>query len=178
MSVHKIQLDDADGLLSGAEVARLEDRMLAITARDLRRAPDPEHPIIGYVPGAWDMFHIGHLNLLRRARLKCDHLIVGVATDGALHRAKNKFPIIPLEERMQIVAAMSAVDEVVVDQGSKVEVHGRHGFDVLFKGDDWLGTPKGDKLVADMEAIGVRVEFMSYTKQISSTMLRKVVTAL
>ena len=103
--------------------------------------------------------------------------MVGVATDAAVYHAKQKFPIISLAERMQIVAALGIVDQVVVDQGSKLEVFGRHRFDVLFKGDDWLGTPKGDRLIADMASVGVQVEFLSYTKQISSSALRAVVTA-
>ncbi|WP_040438372.1 adenylyltransferase/cytidyltransferase family protein [Aestuariimicrobium kwangyangense] len=133
--------------------------------------------ITGYVPGAWDMFHIGHLNILLRARALCDRLIVGVVTDQALFDAKGKHPMVPLAERMQILAALGIVDEVVIDQGSKLDVWHRHNFDVLFKGDDWLGTPKGDKLVADMATVGVRVHFFPYTQSTSSTRLRGIVTS-
>ena len=114
-------------------------------------------PVVGYVPGAWDMFHVGHLNILLRAREQCDRLVVGVVTDEALYRAKAKHPVIPLSERMQVVAHLNMVDEVVVDFSSnKLEVWERVRFDVLFKGDDWRGTAKGDKLEADMATVGVR----------------------
>lgn len=136
---------------------------------------DPSKGIIGYVPGAWDMFHIGHLNILKRARPFCDHLIVGVVTDEALFRAKNKMPIVNLAERMEIVGALGLVDEVVIDEGSKVEVFQRHPFDVLFKGDDWLGTPKGDKLEADMASVGAVVHYFPYTAHTSSSALRAII---
>ena len=129
--------------------------------------------IVGYVPGAWDMFHIGHLNILLRARERCDKLIVGVVTDEALYSAKNKYPIIPLAERMDVVRELSVVDEVVTDFSSnKLEVWERVRFDVLFKGDDWRGTPKGNKLEADMASVGVEVRYFPYTVHTSSTMLR------
>ena len=102
--------------------------------------------MVGYVPGAWDMFHVGHLNILLRAREQCDRLVVGVVTDEALYQAKAKHPVIPLSERMQVVAHLNMVDEVVVDFSSnKLEVWDRVRFDVLFKGDDWRGTAKGDE---------------------------------
>jgi glycerol-3-phosphate cytidylyltransferase len=130
-------------------------------------------PVVGYVPGAWDMFHIGHLNILLRARRECDRLIVGVVTDDALFAAKNKFPVIPLAERIEVVSHFDVVDDVVVDFSSnKLDVWRRVGFDVLFKGDDWRGTPKGDKLEADMASVGVDVRYFPYTVHTSSTRLR------
>lgn len=128
----------------------------------------------GYVPGAWDMFHIGHLNILKRARERCDRLVVGVVTDEALFAAKGKLPVIPFEERCEVVASMAIVDEVVADFSSdKLEVWDRVGFDVLFKGDDWRGTPKGDKLERDMASVGVELNYFPYTAHTSSTLLRK-----
>ena len=119
------------------------------------------------------MFHIGHLNILNNARPHCDRLVVGVVTDEALFAAKGKVPVVPLDERMEVVASLAMVDEVVVDTSSnKLDVWRRHPFDVLFKGDDWLGTPKGDKLVVDMASVGVRVHFFPYTGHTSSTALR------
>lgn len=129
-------------------------------------------PLLGYVPGAWDMFHVGHLNILRRAREHCDRLVVGVVTDEALHAAKGKHPVVPLAERMDVVRALDLVDEVVTDSGDKLEVWQRVGFDVLFKGDDWRGTAKGDRLEADMASVGVRVHYFPYTAHTSSTLLR------
>jgi glycerol-3-phosphate cytidylyltransferase len=130
-------------------------------------------PLVGYVPGAWDMFHVGHLNILLRAREHCDRLVVGVVTDEALFAAKSKYPVVPLEERVSVVAALSLVDDVTVDFSSnKLEVWERLRFDVLFKGDDWRGTAKGDKLEADMAAVGVHVHYFPYTAHTSSTLLR------
>lgn len=129
--------------------------------------------VVGYVPGAWDMFHIGHLNILLRAREHCDRLLVGVVTDEALYAAKSKYPVVPLDERMEVVAALDIVDEVTTDFSSnKLEVWERVGFDILFKGDDWRGTAKGDKLEADMASVGVQVHYFPYTAHTSSTLLR------
>lgn len=134
--------------------------------------------ITGYVPGAWDMFHVGHLNILQRARRHCDNLMVGVVTDDALLQAKGKRPIIPLDERMAIVEAMSIVDRVVVDHSSnKIDAWRLYGFDVLFKGDDWRGTPKGDRLEEQMASVGVEVHYFPYTAQTSSTKLRALISA-
>lgn len=133
--------------------------------------------VVGYVPGAWDMFHIGHLNILRRAREQCDRLIVGVVTDEALYEAKGKYPVIPLAERVEVVRHMRMVDDVVTDFSSnKLEVWRKVGFDVLFKGDDWRGTAKGAKLEADMTTVGVRVIYFPYTMHTSSTLLRSFLT--
>jgi glycerol-3-phosphate cytidylyltransferase len=129
--------------------------------------------VLGYVPGAWDMFHIGHLNILLRAREQCDRLIVGAVTDEALAVAKGRLPIISLAERTELVSRLDLVDEVVTDFSSnKLEVWARLHFDVLFKGDDWRGTAKGDKLEADMASVGVEVCYFPYTAHTSSTLLR------
>lgn len=130
-------------------------------------------PVVGYVPGAWDMFHIGHLNILKRARDHCDRLVVGVVTDEALVAVKARPPMVGLEDRMAVVRALDLVDEVTVDfSADKRDVWSRVGFDVLFKGDDWRGTPKGDRLEADMSSVGVRVCYFPYTAHTSSTRLR------
>lgn len=119
------------------------------------------------------MFHIGHLNILLRARERCDRLIVGVVTDEALAVAKGRLPVVPLEERIEVVDQMDLVDDVVTDFSSnKLEVWQRLRFDVLFKGDDWRGTAKGDKLEADMASVGVDVCYFPYTAHTSSTLLR------
>jgi glycerol-3-phosphate cytidylyltransferase len=174
--------DDPTWLSPRAEHIELKRRDPAIVGRF--RSNQGGHqgqsrPVVGYVPGAWDAFHIGHLNILRRAREQCDYLVVGVVTDEALHQAKGKYPIIPLAERMQVVAHLGMVDDVVVDRSSdKLEVWREVGFDVLFKGDDWLGTPKGDKLQADMASVGVTVKFFPYTVGTSSTLRRAQLNAL
>lgn len=131
-------------------------------------------PVVGYVPGAWDMFHIGHLNILSRSRSQCDRLVAGVVTDEALFAAKGKHPVVPLAERMEVLSHLDLVDDVIVDHSvNKLEVWRRVGFDVLFKGDDWRGTPKGDRLEADMASVGVRVCYFPYTAHTSSTRLRE-----
>lgn len=139
------------------------------------RTAQTDHGVLGYVPGAWDRFHIGHLNLLKSARRQCDRLVVGVVTDQELFNAKGKMPMVPLEERMQVVAAMDIVDSVVVDfSTSKLDVWDRVHFDVLFKGDDWKGTAKGDRLEEEMASVGARVRYFPYTAHTSSTALRQI----
>lgn len=130
--------------------------------------------IVGYVPGAWDMFHIGHLNILRYARPHCDWLIVGVVTDDIVRRVKNKEPMVPLEDRMEIMSQIALVDQVVVDDSSdKVQMWQRLHFDIVFKGDDWRGTEKGDQLETGMARVGARVMYFPYTPAISSTAIRR-----
>ncbi len=134
--------------------------------------------VLGYVPGAWDMFHIGHLNILKRARQNCTRLVVGVVTDEALFQAKGKYPVVPLAERMEVVAAMDIVDAVVVDfSSSKLAAWEKVHFDVLFKGDDWRGTAKGDRLEAEMSSVGAVVHYFPYTAHTSSTALRQILAA-
>lgn len=134
--------------------------------------------VIGYVPGAWDLFHIGHLNILLRARRMCDQLIVGVVTDEELARVKGAPPMVPLAERVDVVRSFDMVDRVIVDRATdKREVWRQVGFDVLFKGDDWRGTPKGDRLEAQMAEVGVRVCYFPYTAHTSSTKLRAMISA-
>jgi glycerol-3-phosphate cytidylyltransferase len=166
--------DDPTWLTPRIDPSALEESYTAAVART-RSKRDFRQPglVVGYVPGGWDAFHIGHLNILHRAREQCDYLVVGVVTDDALHQAKGKYPIVPLAERMQVVAHLEMVDDVVVDRSSdKLQVWREVGFDVLFKGDDWLGTPKGDKLQADMASVGVTVKFFPYTVGTSSTLRR------
>ena len=135
--------------------------------------------VTGYVPGAWDMFHVGHLNILLRAREQCDRLVVGVVTDEALFKAKSKYPIVPLDERLEVVRSLDLVDEVTTDFSSdKREVFSRVPFDVLFKGDDWRGTAKGDRLEADMASVGVEVCYFPYTMHTSSSQLRAMLAEL
>lgn len=129
--------------------------------------------VIGYAPGVWDMFHIGHLNILKRAQEQCDHLIVGAVTDESVLRIKGRWPVVPLAQRMAVLAALTLVDEVVVDDSrDKVEMWQRLHFDIVFKGDDWRGTPKGDALERGMASVGARVMYFPYTKEVSSSSLR------
>ena len=132
----------------------------------------------GYVPGGWDLFHVGHLRILERARARCDRLVVGVVTDEGLVAAKGRPPVVPFGERAAVVAAVGLVDEVVADtSASKRLAWERVGFDVLFKGDDWQGTPKGDRLETEMAEVGVELRYFPYTPDASSTALRSVLDA-
>lgn len=130
--------------------------------------------VVGYVPGAWDMLHEGHLNIIRAARPHCDWLIVGVVTDESMRRVKGVEPMVPLDGRMAAVRDVDMVDDVVVDDSTdKAQMWERLHFDVIFKGDDWKGTPKGDRLEASMARVGATVIYFPYTKGISSTKIRR-----
>jgi glycerol-3-phosphate cytidylyltransferase len=130
---------------------------------------------VGYAPGVYDLFHIGHLNVLRNAKLHCDHLIAGVVTDEMAQRNKGNLPVVPLAERLEIVQHIKFVDEAVAeDVPHKLEMWERLRFNVIIKGDDWKGTDRGDKLESDFAEVGVTVAYVPYTARTSSTMLRKV----
>lgn len=134
---------------------------------------------VGYAPGVYDLFHVGHLNILRLAKSQCDHLVVGVVSDEMALRAKGHPPVIPLAERVEIVEHIDLVDEVLVEVvPDKLEVWRQRPFDVIFKGDDWRGTPKGDKLERDFAAVGVEVCYFPYTVTTSSTLVRHALEAL
>lgn len=128
---------------------------------------------VGYTTGVYDMFHVGHLNLLKRAKEQCDYLIVGVTVDE-LVSYKNKTAVIPFEDRIQIVDAIKYVDKAVPQVNmDKMEAWGKYHFDVMFVGDDWKGTDKWNKLEADFKEKGVDIVYFPYTKKVSSTMLRE-----
>ena len=132
---------------------------------------------IGYAPGAYDLFHIGHLNILRHAKSRCDFLIAGVVSDEMLELAKGARPFIPLAERLEIVSHIDVVDRAVAEVvPDKVDTWRDLRFDVLFKGDDWRGTPKGIKLEQDFAVHGVEIEYFPYTIHTSSTQLRRALT--
>ena len=129
--------------------------------------------LVGYAPGAFDMFHIGHLNLLQRARLNCDHLIAGVVSDDVAQEQKGQRPVVPQEERLAIVGSMRFVDEVYLECNiDKLVSWPCLRFDLIFKGDDWQGTEKGFRLERDFGQVGVRVVYLPYTVHTSSTRLR------
>ncbi|ROS22982.1 adenylyltransferase/cytidyltransferase family protein [Cellulomonas sp. PhB150] len=134
---------------------------------------------VGYAGGAFDLFHIGHLNILRQARQHCDHLVAGVVSDEVLEITKGRRPVVPLAERMEILEHIAIVDqvhaEVVVD---KLETWEAVRFDVFFKGDDWRGTPKGLDLERRFAAVGVEVVYFPYTVHTSSTALRRALALL
>lgn len=135
--------------------------------------------MIGYAPGVYDLFHVGHLNILRRAKSQCDYLVAGVVSDERAISAKGRRPIVPLVERLAIVSSISYVDEAVVeDVPTKLDMWKLVKFDVIFKGDDWRGTSKGRKLEEDLAGVGVEVAYLPYTVHTSSTVLRQALDVL
>lgn len=129
---------------------------------------------VGYVSGVFDMFHIGHLNVIQRARECCDLLVVGVLTDAEAIVSKGRPPVIPEDERLAIVRALGMVDEAMLDPSlDKSVAWGIRNFDVLYKGDDWRGTDRGRRLEEQLAAVGARVEYFPYTVHTSSTQLRR-----
>lgn len=118
------------------------------------------------------MFHIGHLNILKRAKEQCDYLIVGVSTDELVMKEKNKTPVIPWGERAQIIEAIRYVDEVVVQPDKdKMAAWEKYHFDKMFVGSDWQGTPQWDRFEQQFGELGVEIVYLPHTDGISSTKL-------
>ena len=129
--------------------------------------------IIGYTTGVYDMFHIGHLNILKRAKEQCDYLIVGVSTDELVRHDKNKTPIIPFAERCAIVEAIRYVDKVVPQPDkNKFGAWEKYHFNKMFVGSDWKGTPQWAKFEEEFAPVGVEIVYLEHTDGISSTILR------
>ena len=141
--------------------------------------PRAKAPVVGYAPGAYDLFHVGHLNILKHAAAHCDRLIAGVVADEVLLQTKGRLPVVPLAERMEIVRSIRCVDDVHAEVvPDKLDTWREVRFDVLFKGDDWRGTPKGNALERDFAAVGVEIRYFPYTMHTSSTALRRALAAL
>lgn len=129
---------------------------------------------IGYTTGVYDMFHIGHLNLIRRAKEQCEFLIVGVTTDELCFKRKNKYPIINQNDRMEIVEAIRYVDQTVSQENmDKLEVVKKYSVDVVFVGSDWKGTDAWNKYEKEFAEVGCTVVYLDHTDGISSTILRE-----
>ncbi len=130
--------------------------------------------IIGYTTGVFDLFHVGHVNLLRNAKAMCDFLIVGVTTDK-LVSYKHKQSVIPFKERFEIVQNSIHVDMVVPQYDmDKVGAHKKLKFDKMFVGDDWYGTKKWEKIEKDLSKCGVQVVYFPYTEGTSSTLINSI----
>lgn len=129
---------------------------------------------IGYTTGVFDMFHVGHLNILRRAKEQCDYLIVGVSTDELVKNYKNKTPIIPFEERKAILEAIKYVDKVVPQENrDKYSAYEKYEFNIMFVGDDWKGNSLFEEVEKKFKNVGVEVVYFPYTKGTSSTILKE-----
>lgn len=141
-----------------------------------RKQQEPSSEVVGYTAGAFDLFHIGHLNLLKNARSKCSRLIVGVTTDELIKKTKGKRPFIPLSERMDIVRSCKYVDDVVVqDDLDKFEAWKLYQFNILFSGSDWQSSPRWQQYEQRLNEVGVKVFYFPYTKSTSSSMIQKVI---
>ena len=133
--------------------------------------------VIGYTTGVFDMFHIGHLHLLKKAKNRCDHLIVGVSTDELVLSYKDKLPIIPFNDRLEIISALKVVDEVIaVTHRDKKQAYYDVGYDVLFVGDDWKGSDIFSELEEFLKPFDSKVKYFTYTKEVSSTKFRDILT--
>src|SRR5690625_3823262 len=129
---------------------------------------------IGYTTGVFDLFHVGHLNILKRAKEKCETLIVGVSTDELVKQYKNKCPVVPFQERMEIVAGIKYVDEVVPQiHRDKFTAWEHLLFDVMFVGDDWKGSALFKELEERFNKVDVDIVYFPYTKGVSSTMVKE-----
>jgi len=128
---------------------------------------------IGFVSGTFDLFHIGHLNLLKRAKQCCDHLVVGVHPETSRH--KNKPVYIPLEERMALIAACKYVDEVVVTLDEDDQMYDLIRYDLLFVGSDYKGTERFNRYERELLPLGVKIIYFPYTEGTSSTQLRRAI---
>lgn len=134
---------------------------------------------VGYAAGAFDLFHVGHLNILRHAKENCDVLIAGVVSDEMLREVKGVEAMIPTHERAEIVRHISFVDAVHVETvPDKLDTWRQVGFTHFFKGDDWRGTEKGLRLEREFAEVGVEVVYFPYTAHTSSTQLRTAIDIL
>tara|TARA_B100000902_G_C27289647_1_gene906415 strand:+ start:575 stop:1009 length:435 start_codon:yes stop_codon:yes gene_type:complete len=132
---------------------------------------------IGYTTGVFDMFHVGHLNILRQAKENCDYLIVGVSSDELVENYKNKSPIIPFEHRKEIIESIKYVDEVVIQSHrDKMKSFHEIGFDIMFVGSDWKDTELFNDLEKELKKYNAIIHFFEYTAGISSTRLKKILT--
>lgn len=135
--------------------------------------------IIGYTTGVYDMFHIGHLNIIEKAKEQCDYLIVGVSTDELVKKEKNKTPVIPYEERARIISALKYVDKVVpqIDK-NKFAAWEKYHFNKMFVGSDWEGTPQWNLYEKQFDTVGVEIVYLPHTDGISSTKLTEVIKTI
>ena len=133
--------------------------------------------IIGYTTGVFDLFHIGHLNILKKAKENCDYLIVGVSTDELVKDYKKRIPVTPFEQRAEIVAAIRYVDKVVPQTTmNKIVAWKKLHFHKMFHGDDWKGSEMWNKIELEFQKVNVEIVYFPYTKNISTTSLKNTIS--
>ncbi len=128
---------------------------------------------IGYTTGVFDLFHVGHLNILEKAKEQCDYLIVGVSTDELVQNYKHKTPVIPFEQRIKIVEAIKYVDKVVPQVSLDKEIaYEKYKFNAIFHGDDWKNSDLYNKMEKELSKHGVDIVYIKHTDGVSSTIIR------
>ena len=131
--------------------------------------------VIGYTTGVFDLFHIGHLNILKKSKSMCDRLIVGVTTDELMIKYKKKAAVIPFEERIEIVQHIKYVDVTVPQESmNKLEAWKKVKFNIMFVGDDWYESEKWVNIEKELSSVGVKVVYFPYTKTTSSTLINQI----
>lgn len=130
---------------------------------------------VGYTTGVFDMFHIGHLNILKHAKDHCDYLIVGVSTDELVNEYKNKLPVIPFKDRAEIVSSIKYVDQVIAQTDrDKIGQFERLKYDIMFVGDDWKNDPLFHQLDNYLNRHGSKIVYIPYTQEVSSSKFREI----
>lgn len=136
---------------------------------------------VGITVGVFDLFHVGHLNLIERCKAQCEHLIIAVCQDDYVTEIKHKKPVFSAQERMRILAALKDVDEVIPvtieETEDKMLLLKNHHFDVLFSGDDWKGSERYKKTEQQFSELGVAIEYLPYTQGISTTKIKDTLSA-
>lgn len=128
---------------------------------------------IGYTTGVFDLFHIGHLNILKKAKENCDYLIVGVSTDELVVDYKNRKPIISVDDRIEIISNIKCVDKVVKQtEFNKIIAYENLKFNILFHGDDWKDNPKYIEIESALKDKGVEIKYFEYTKDVSTSIIK------
>lgn len=136
-----------------------------------------KHYKVGFTDGVYDMFHVGHLNMIREAKKRCDFLIVGVHSDAIVEGYKHRKTVINENNRREIVEAIRYVDKAVINNTrDKLELWKKYKFDVVFIGDDWKGTERWNNFEKILGEKGVSVEYIEYTKGISTTQIRNTIS--
>lgn len=131
---------------------------------------------VGYTDGVYDLFHVGHLNMIQTAKSRCDTLIVGVHGDDVVEEYKHRRPIINEEDRRRIIESIKGVDKAVINRfRDKKKLWELHHFDVVFIGDDWKGTERWNRFEKELGEMGVDVVYVPYTKGISTTEIREMI---